>query len=195
MFIKTDPYSSFSGRFSRLLGITLVIASGAVFFTSCEPEPRQARATDHIRMLDDTVINYHRQVVHTEQGEIDDYILRHQWQMLKTPTGLRFMIYRQGKGAVIRKGDLVEIKYSLSLLNGTEIYSSARQGNRFIRPGATEGETGLQEALLMMKCGDCAKLIAPSHLAFGLLGDLDKVPSSAALVYDLEVLTVKAEKR
>jgi len=39
-----------------------------------------------------------------------------------------------------------------------------------------------------MRQGDRAKLIVPSHLAFGLLGDLKKIPAGATLVYDIEIL-------
>ena len=42
-----------------------------------------------------------------------------------------------------------------------------------------------------MKVGDIAKFILPSHLAFGLLGDEEKIPKRATLVYHVELLTIK----
>ena len=41
-----------------------------------------------------------------------------------------------------------------------------------------------------MKVGDKAKFIIPSHLAFGLLGDENKIPKRATLVYDVELIDV-----
>ncbi|MEI6887730.1 MAG: FKBP-type peptidyl-prolyl cis-trans isomerase [Bacteroidales bacterium] len=155
---------------------------------SCEPETRHARSTDHIRMMDEKLISYNRQAVQSESNEIEDYIVRHRWKMLKTSTGLRYNIYKAGNGKKIIKGAEVRLRYKLFLMNGGELYNSETDGIRIIYPGASEGETGLQEALLLMRQGDCAKLIVPSHLAFGLLGDLKRIPASATLVYDIESL-------
>ncbi|MCX6286025.1 MAG: FKBP-type peptidyl-prolyl cis-trans isomerase [Bacteroidetes bacterium] len=172
----------------KLLFIAVSSMSFVCMFTSCEPETRRARATDHIRMMDDKLLNYNQQLVRSENDEIEEYISRHQWKMLKTTTGLRYMIYEKGKGKKIKMGGEVRLKYSLTLLNGNAIYNSDSLGIKIIYPGTTEGETGLQEALLFMLLGDHAKLIVPSHLAYGLLGDLKKIPAGATLVYDIQIL-------
>lgn len=170
------------------MGFTLITVS-------CEPETRPAKATDHLRMLDSNVINYNRQIVRSENIEIEDFIARHRWQMIKSPTGLRYMIYSQGQGNKIKKGEGVELKYTLSLLDGSLIYTSDSGGIKLVYPGTSESETGLQEALLLMHTGDKAKLIIPSHLAFGLLGDLKKIPAGATIVYDIEIPGKPKENR
>jgi FKBP-type peptidyl-prolyl cis-trans isomerase len=48
---------------------------------------------------------------------------------------------------------------------------------------------------MLMRTGSRAKLIVPSHLAFGLLGDLKKIPEQAVLVYDIELVEVKESPR
>ena len=155
---------------------------------SCEPESRPARTTDHILTMDNKLINYNHQVVRSENDEIEDYINRHHWKMIQTPTGLRYMIYERGNGKKIRKGGEVRMKYKLSLLDGNILYQSDSLGIKVIYPGTSEEETGLQEALLFMQEGDHAKLVIPFHLAYGLLGDLKKIPAGATLVYDIEIL-------
>ena len=185
------PPSSFS-FFSRVLtmlpGAILPLTGLLLLAVSCKEETRQARTTDHILMMDKQVIDYHHQVVRSENGEISEYISRHQWKMIRTPTGLRYMIVRKGAGKKIIKGDEVRLKFSISLLNGNNVYTSDSPGIKIIYPGVSEEETGLQEALLLMNRGDHAKLIVPSHLAYGLLGDLKKIPAGATLVYDIEAL-------
>jgi len=42
--------------------------------------------------------------------------------------------------------------------------------------------------------GDKAKLIIPSHLAFGLAGDMDQIPPLSPIVYDIEVLDKISKK-
>lgn len=175
-----------SGRRMLLLAFSAICLSFVLF--SCEPETRRARSTDHILMMDAKLIGYNQQLVKSENSEIEDYIIRHHWKMQETSTGLRYMVYKKGNGRKIISGDVVRLKYSLSLLNGNTVYSSDSLGPKIICPGTSEGETGLQEALLLMQQGDCAKLIVPSHLAFGLLGDLKNIPAGAALVYDIEIL-------
>ena len=166
----------------------LLLTGLSVLAFSCKEETRQARTTDHILMIDKQVIDYHHQVVRSENEEIGEYINRHQWKMIQTPTGLRYMLVRKGEGKKIIKGDEVRLKFSISLLNGNNVYTSDSLGLKVIYPGVSEEETGLQEALLLMNRGDHAKLIVPSHLAYGLLGDLKKIPAGAILVYDVEAL-------
>lgn len=192
MFVSCNPVNPLSGKYlSSFCLLCLFLA----LFSSCDPETREARSTSHLRMIDEQVITYNRQAVSSENDDINNYILRHHWMMQETPTGMRYMIYRSGKGKKIVPGAEVSLKYSVSLLNGNEVYNSDKDGLKKIRPGASEGETGLQEALLLMKEGDCAKVITPSHLGYGLLGDLKKIPASAALVYDIEILKLAVPAR
>jgi FKBP-type peptidyl-prolyl cis-trans isomerase len=172
-----------------------ILAGILSLFVSCEPDTRPARSTAHIMMMDDTVVNYNRQVVKAEDEEMNDFIARHQWKMSGTLTGLRYMIYEKGKGVKVNKGDKVILKYVMSLLNGQKVYSSDSLGLKIIFPGTSEGETGLQEALQLMREGDHAKLLVPSHLAYGLLGDMKRIPARATLVYDVEIVSVGKANR
>jgi FKBP-type peptidyl-prolyl cis-trans isomerase len=42
-----------------------------------------------------------------------------------------------------------------------------------------------------MKMGDRAKLIIPSHLAHGLVGDLNKIPPLTTIVVDIHLIDLK----
>jgi FKBP-type peptidyl-prolyl cis-trans isomerase len=52
-------------------------------------------------------------------------------------------------------------------------------------------ETGLEEAILLMKVGDRAKLVIPSHLAHGFFGDDERIPPRATLIYDIKIVNLK----
>ena len=158
---------------------------------SCHDTPRQVLTTNHIRMMDDTLLNFNHQVVIAESQEIEDFMQRYHWKMNKTQTGLRWMVYKNGKGTVARKGDIVCIKYSVSLISGDLVYRSDSFRPFEFETGKAIVPNGLEEAILLLKPGDHAKLIVPSHLSYGLLGDQDKIMNRAILVYDVELCQIK----
>jgi FKBP-type peptidyl-prolyl cis-trans isomerase len=138
--------------------------------------------------MNDSVLDYNRDVVRTEEQEIDDLIRRYGWQMTESSTGLRYMIYHKSSGEKAMKGKKATITYEVRLLNGNVCYSFTASQPREILIGREETEQGLQEGILCMRVGDRAKFIVPSHLAFGLLGDQDKIPPKSALIYDVELV-------
>jgi len=135
--------------------------------------------------------NVNKTLVQKENEDIEDYIARHEWKMNKTGTGLRYNIYFQGKGKKPGAHDKVVIRFVVSLINGVECYNSKNDGLKQIDLGTAEVESGLEEGILFMKTGDKAKLIIPSHLAFGLSGDDNKIPKRATLIYDVELIEIK----
>ena len=178
-------------RFMILLVLILCITC----LTSCRETPREIRTTDHLGMMNDSLLTFNHQVVLAESQEIEDFIGRYHWNMNKTQTGLRWMVYKNGKGPVARKGDIACIKYSVRLINGDLVYHSDSLKPFEFETGKAEVPNGLEEGVLLLKPGDRAKLIVPSHLAFGLLGDQEKIRNRAILVYDVELYQVKTRKK
>ena len=160
-------------------------------FPSCQEGTNEVQSKDHLEMTGDSLVKYNHEVVVAESQEIEDFILRYHWKMKTTQTGLRWMIYKAGKGDVMRQGDTACIKYTVSLINGDVIYRTGPQEQFDFVTGKARVPNGLEEAILFMKTGDCAKLILPSHLAFGLLGDQNKIKNRAILVYDVELYRIK----
>jgi len=161
----------------------------------CDNDIKVSHSSSNIRPFDDTIVNYNRQVVKTENQEIEDFIERYKWKMKKSQTGLRYIIYNLGNGPKASKGKLVKINYSVRLLNGKEIYNSDKLGAKQFIVGQGQIESGIEEGILMLRAGDRAKFVIPSHLAYGLLGDLDKVPERAVLIYDIEVLEISTNQK
>ncbi|HNW69930.1 MAG TPA: FKBP-type peptidyl-prolyl cis-trans isomerase [Bacteroidales bacterium] len=126
-----------------------------------------------------------------EDRDIEDYIQRHEWAMQKTGTGLRYHIYKKGNGAQPKDKDKVIISFQVNLINGVECYDSKNDGLKLFELGKAEVESGLEEGIKLMRVGDRAKLIIPSHLAFGFMGDDNKIPMHATLIYDVELMEIK----
>ena len=132
-----------------------------------------------------------RIMAESEEIQIDDYVSRMGWKMRKTPTGLRYWIYELGEGRKTEKLTIVRFNSRVELINGFVCYDSKLEGYEEIQLGRSSAPGGLEEGLAMMRVGDKAKLILPSHMAFGLLGDQNKIPTKAILIYDIEILEVR----
>ena len=128
--------------------------------------------------------------IDVENQQIDDYLHRRNWKFEKTKSGLRYIIYQEGFGKKIETGSQVILDYEISLIRGEVVYSSAVLGPKTVVVDRAEEPTGLHEALKLLKVGDRAKIIIPSYLAYGLMGDDDKIPTKATLFYDLYIKEV-----
>ena len=129
-----------------------------------------------------------RYLLNEEEEEIEHYVQRHGLEMVRTGTGLRYQIIRQGDGKQIENGDVVSLDYELYSLKGELIYSSEKDGVKTFKVGEGGVESGLNEAMTYLHYGDVAKLIIPFHLAYGLHGDDNKIPEYATLVYTIKVI-------
>lgn len=170
---------------------TAFLALFLLLFIGCVQDQKSERQTISPDTLQKSLEYANKHLIRTEDRQIDDYLARYNWNAVKTATGLRFLRYHEGRGMETVEGSLVRINFKISLINGVECYSSEIDGAKEFVIGRSNEINGLEEALLMMKVGDKAKLVIPSHLAFGLPGDQEKIPMRATLIYDVELLSVQ----
>jgi FKBP-type peptidyl-prolyl cis-trans isomerase len=83
------------------------------------------------------------------------------------------------------------VAYKVFLLNGTECYSSDKDGLKEFRIGQDHVESGIHEMVQMMKTGDKVRFVLASARAHGLLGDGDKIPPRAPVLYEMELISLK----
>ncbi|MDE7149515.1 MAG: FKBP-type peptidyl-prolyl cis-trans isomerase [Bacteroidales bacterium] len=161
----------------------------AVFGTACRQRDTVPKsATQWVAPATEELTAVHRQLKEQEKNEIAAFVARRGRPMRQSGTGLYYDIYeRNPSGAVISRGDAVDMAYTLTLLNGAVLASSASDGLRRWVVGAETGEPGLTELLLHMRRGEKAFAIIPSHLAYGLSGDGGRIPPHATLMYDIEI--------
>ncbi|MDR6300295.1 gliding motility-associated peptidyl-prolyl isomerase GldI [Mesonia maritima] len=72
-------------------------------------------------------------------------------------------------------GDLVTFNYDIATLNGNSIYSKDEIGLREYVMDKENLFTGLRQALKLLKEGETATFLFPSHKAFGYYGDNDRI--------------------
>lgn len=172
--------------------LTMGILAGSFLFTGCSGKEKKGDGIppDMTREdLKDTLVEENKRSKRMEREDIRNYIDRRKWEMDSTETGLRYLIYESGKGAKARRGMVARVRYDIRLLDGTVCFTTDSTGPRRIRIGRSDVTRGLQEGLTHMREGARAKLIVPSHLGFGLMGEPDKgIPMRSTLVYDVELL-------
>jgi FKBP-type peptidyl-prolyl cis-trans isomerase FkpA len=125
-----------------------------------------------------------------EEYYIQQYLKRRpNWDMIETGTGLRYMIYSQGDGDSAVRGYYAKVSYKVSLLTDEVLYSSDEIGPTSFKIDQSEVESGLQEGIKRMRVGDKGIFIIPSHLAHGLIGDMNKIPPLETIIMDIHFIS------
>ena len=109
-----------------------------------------------------------------------------------TASGLRYIDYGGGSGAVAKAGDHVSVHYTGTLENGKKFDSSRDRNQPFqFNLGAGQVIKGWDEGVAGMKVGDKRRLIIPSNLGYGSRGAAGVIPPNATLIFDVELLGIR----
>jgi peptidylprolyl isomerase len=128
-----------------------------------------------------------QKIVELENEDIELFLKRYEWNMKQTDTGLRYEITKKGDGKKIEKREIVTLQYRTFLLTGEEIYNSDNEGLKQFAVEKSEEIAGLHEAVQLMKRGSEARLIIPSHLAYGAGGDGNKIKPYQIIIMKIVV--------
>ncbi len=106
-----------------------------------------------------------------------------------TPSGLQYIVEKEGEGEHPTATDEVTVHYTGKLLDGTVFDSSVSRGepatfplNRVI-PGWTEG-------VQLMKEGAKYTFFIPSDLAYGPQGVPNAIPPHSTLIFEVELIKI-----
>ncbi|MCV6631205.1 MAG: peptidylprolyl isomerase [Flavobacteriaceae bacterium] len=110
----------------------------------------------------------------------------------KTESGLRYQLIQKGSGAQAEKGKLVSVHYEGQLPNG-QVFDSSYKRKQPIDFNLGVGQVipGWDEGIALLKVGDKARFVIPSHLAYGERGAGGVIPPNATLIFDVELMGVK----
>jgi len=172
--------------------IQIFLIISAFLMLSCGSQSGENRQPDRQEMRE-SLLGANVYLIDAEDQEIRDFIDRHGWEMEATGSGLRYMIYHEGTGPEAEKDHIAHLHYNISLITGDLIYSSQDDGLRQFRIGQGGVESGLEEGILLLRVGDKARFILPSHLAHGVPGDGVKIPKRATIIYDIELVDITSK--
>jgi FKBP-type peptidyl-prolyl cis-trans isomerase len=115
---------------------------------------------------------------------------RKDWAVKSTGSGLRYWIYEDKEGPKAIGGDRVDVKFEVKMLNDSLIYKTEDNEVSTFKVDKSDIESGVMEGIKFLSVGDKAKMIIPSHIGHGLLGDFRKIPPLQVLVIDLELVKI-----
>jgi FKBP-type peptidyl-prolyl cis-trans isomerase len=164
-----------------------------VGFASCgaEEDPRPRPLTDaELKAAMDSLDRLRTSV---EKMEILSFIEKTAWPLVDARSGVWYWVYETSNLDTIHpsEGDVVGVRYEVRLLNDTLCYTNFEDElpEQFL-VNLDNVESGLHEGITYMTVGDKAKFILASVRAHGLLGDMDMIPPSSPIVFDIELVSI-----
>jgi gliding motility-associated peptidyl-prolyl isomerase len=169
-----------------------ILVIGMLLFSCTEKKKAPVKEEKPAEYSREKSIEMFKEFTEEEKEEIDNFIKRHKdWGLEATETGLYYAIYKEGEGEFIQPGQTAIVRYEISGLDGEVFYASDSTGTDNFKVDKADIESGIHQGIKYMNKGAKGKFIIPSHLAHGLIGDMDKIPPLSAVVYDIELIDVK----
>jgi FKBP-type peptidyl-prolyl cis-trans isomerase len=107
------------------------------------------------------------------------------------PSGLIFVEQKAGNGRLPKAGDMLQLDFSISTLDGMELFSTKGQAPIDVEFGKEFDTKGFDEGIGYLKKGGIASLIVPSYLAFDSIGRGEVVPPFTTILYNVELLNIR----
>jgi len=120
---------------------------------------------------------------------ISEYLKENKLDAQRTANGIYYYFDKKNTNLQTKLGDSVLVHYTGNLIYGKTFDSSRFTNQPFgMRIGVSKLITGWHEALLLMRKGERATFFIPSILGYGVQGQQPDIPSSAILVFDIEII-------
>jgi FKBP-type peptidyl-prolyl cis-trans isomerase len=183
--------------FLRFTKIALCLLGCVLWLSAChtpDPTPPPKPLKVDQKKLEEELVRLNRFQALEENWKIRRYIFRQGWDMKATGTGVYIRWISPPKtGPKPQTNQEVLIDFEIFLLDGTSCYSSFESGPEWFRVDHDQVESGMHEAVKYLSEGDHVAIIIPSHRAFGLAGDMEKIPGNTPVLYHLELLRIQSK--
>jgi peptidylprolyl isomerase len=123
----------------------------------------------------------------------DQVIIEERWPgYMETPSGLRYVIEKEGTGSKPLRGMKISVIYTGWLIDGSKFNENLDRDNPFsFRLGGGDVILGWEEAFADMRKGEVRTLIIPYALGYGLRGNGEKIPRRSTLIFHVEVVDIE----
>ena len=109
-----------------------------------------------------------------------------------TASGLQYEVLQEGDGTTKPKAtDVVQVKYTGKLLNGTVFDSTDKNGGAPSDINLSNVIPGWTEGIQLMSKGAKYRFYIPSDLAYGDQGAGGAIPGGSTIIFDVELVNIK----
>lgn len=140
--------------------------------------------------------NFHENPVtqaQKDENELIDYAVDHNLDVKRTDSGLYYLIQTEGKGPHYTHGQPCKAHYQGYTLDG-KVFDSSYERGQPITFNVGMMVAGWNEALKFMNAGTKAKLLLPSHLAYGDRGFPGSIAPNTPIAFDMELVPLVPTK-
>lgn len=127
-----------------------------------------------------------------DEAAIDAYLKSKGIQTKRSPKGTYIQTVQAGNGQLPKPGQVMSVRYSGKLLNGTEFDSNMKPGAELLQVPLGSGRTipGFEDGLMQLSKGEKAVLFIPSSMGYGQQAPPNIGPDQN-LVFEIEVVDIK----
>ncbi len=172
---------------------------------SLNREELQKFQEELVAKQNEKLINDKKEQLGKDTVAIDNYLAGKNIQVIKTASGLRYIITKMGKGENAKEGQTVKVDYVGYLLNGKYFETSLKpialekglyhEGYAYapieFPLAPTSIIQGWFEMLKLMNKGTKATVYIPSSLGYGNLRRSEILVENSILVFDMELIDIK----
>lgn len=170
----------------------------ALLLWSCQqaPEARGGSETMNDAQLREALIERNRSVLAGQRERISSFIKQNNLTMQRTGTGMHYRFLTGPlPGTDVLEEDYVSVSFSSRLLDGTPLYETSSQDPlEFVVGKDDQVLLGFHELVQLMHPGDSIQALMPSHLAYGVSGDQNRVPTEAVVEVHLKLLNASKQQ-
>lgn len=159
-----------------------------VVFDKGEPAMEPAEAQ---KILQEYMTNLQKKMETAAKAEGEKFLAENKKneRVQTTPSGLQYVVEKEGTGAQPTATDQVTVHYTGRLLSGEVFDSSVQRGQPATFP-LNQVIPGWTEGVQLMKEGAKYTFFIPSDLAYGAQGIPNAIPPHSTLIFDVELIKV-----
>ena len=169
-----------------------------ILMVSCQKnEPRRPIAPRPSTTIFKEAIEESKKINAQEEAYILNYIKNDSLNTyMRSPNGFWYSYNTKVDDSLAtpQKGDEVELSYDLRQLNDSILYSKEELGLKKYSVDKEDFISGLQKGIKLMKTGETITFVIPSHNAFGVTGDGNKIQMNQTIKSTVTLIKINKKE-